>query len=102
MTQLPISSPKVRETPEDQDIARLARALGHPVRVAILRYLKNCGGCLCGSLVDVFPLAQSTISQHLKKLKEAGWIQGDIDGPRTCYCINPTAMNQFEGLLGNL
>lgn len=83
---------------DDAQLARLAAALGHPARVAIVRFLQDKGECICGEIVDVLPLAQSTVSQHLKVLKEAGWIMGETDGPRTCYCINPDALQRFQSL----
>lgn len=81
---------------EDAQLARLASALGHPARVAIVRFLQRRGECVCGEIVDVLPLAQSTVSQHLKVLKEAGWIMGAVQGPRTCYCLNPDALERFQ------
>jgi len=72
----------------DQQLAAFAKALAHPARVAILRVLAEHGTCICGQVVEVLPLAQSTVSQHLKELKEAGLIQGEVDGPRMCYCID--------------
>ena len=74
----------------DNRIARYAKALGHPARVAILRLLASRQSCICGDIVDVLPISQSTVSQHLKELKAAGLIHGEIDGPRICYCINET------------
>jgi ArsR family transcriptional regulator, arsenate/arsenite/antimonite-responsive transcriptional repressor len=76
-------------TPKDVELAQLAKALGHPARVAIIRLLLSDGDCVCGAIVDRLPLAQATVSQHLKVLKDAGWITGTIDGPRVCYCIKP-------------
>jgi ArsR family transcriptional regulator len=90
------------QTAADEELARLARALGHPHRVAILRYLRNCNACVCGQIVEQLPIAQSTVSQHLKKLKEAGWIEGEIEGPRTCYCINEQAFARFRDLIKSL
>jgi DNA-binding transcriptional ArsR family regulator len=75
-------------TVRDNRLARYAKALGHPARVAILRVLAEKRACMCGDIVELLPIAQSTVSQHLKELKDAGLIQGDIDGPRVCYCIN--------------
>jgi ArsR family transcriptional regulator, arsenate/arsenite/antimonite-responsive transcriptional repressor len=69
--------------------ADLAKALAHPVRIRILEILAGRKTCVCGGLVGQLPLAQSTVSQHLKELKEAGLIRGTIDGPRTCYCLDP-------------
>ena len=90
----------IQET--DAEFARLAAALGHPARVAIVRFLKERGVCICGEIVQVLPLAQSTVSQHLKTLKEAGLVQGETDGPRSCYCINPAALDRLRALLGEL
>lgn len=75
----------------DNRIARYAKALAHPARVAILRVLIQRNACVCGDLVDELPLSQSTVSQHLKELKEAGLIQGDIEGRTVCYCIDAKA-----------
>ena len=69
-------------------LAKFAKALGHPTRIAILKHLKNQSCCFTGDLVDVFPLAQSTVSQHLKELKNAGLIQGQLKSPKIKYCIN--------------
>ena len=69
-------------------LARFAKALGHPTRIAILKHLENQSCCFTGDLVDVFPLAQSTVSQHLKELKDAGLIQGELKSPKIKYCIN--------------
>lgn len=86
----------------DTELARLAAALAHPARVAIVRFLKEKGVCICGEIVDVLPLAQSSVSQHLKTLKEAGIVQGETDGPRSCYCINPAVLDRLRVLLGEL
>jgi DNA-binding transcriptional ArsR family regulator len=86
----------------DQELAGLARALSHPARVAIVRYLASRGTCVCGEIVDVLPLAQATVSQHLKVLKEAGLVQGEVDGPRTCYCVNPETVKRFQSLVASL
>ncbi|GAB4408396.1 MAG: metalloregulator ArsR/SmtB family transcription factor [Bacteroidia bacterium] len=75
-------------TEEQAQIARYAKALSHPARVWILQFLDRVDGCIVGDLVRVLPLAQSSVSQHLRELKEAGLIQGDIDPPRVRYCIN--------------
>lgn len=82
-------------TPEQEDLARWAKALGHPARIAILEILARRGGCICGELVDELPLAQATVSQHLKALKTAGLIEGTIDGPRSCYSISGSAFAQM-------
>ena len=83
----------------DHDLATLARGLGHPLRVTIFRKLLDQGECLCGDLVASLPRAQSTVSQHLKILKETGWVSGEIDGPRVCYCANRKALERFQELL---
>ena len=80
------SSTAVANEQPDTELALLAKALGHPARVQILRLLLARDSCFCGEIVDQFPLAQATVSQHLKVLKDAGLIIGEIDGPRTCYC----------------
>jgi len=89
-------------TPRDVELARLAKALGHPARVAIVRLLLSDGDCVCGAIVDRLPLAQATVSQHLKVLKDAGWITGTIDGPRVCYCIKPQTGPRFLDLVQEL
>ena len=75
-------------TVRDNRIARYAKALSHPARVAILHLLSQKSACVCGDIVDELPLSQSTVSQHLKELKEAGLIKGEIDGVKVCYCID--------------
>ena len=80
---------------KEQDLAEFAKALAHPARIAILKVLARHNECICGEIVDVLPLAQSTVSQHLKELKNAGLITGTIDGPRSCYCINWKAFEKF-------
>ncbi len=71
-----------------KELARFAKALGHPTRIAILQHLENQSCCFTGDLVEVFPLAQSTISQHLKELKDVGLIQGELESPKIRYCID--------------
>lgn len=92
----------VEGTRADQELAAFAKALGHAVRVQIIRMLVRRQVCVCGDIVDVLPLAQSTVSQHLKVLKESGLIRGEISGPRTCYCIEPRALRRLKALLGSL
>ena len=70
------------------EMARIAKALGHPARIEILKLLLERQACICGTIVDAIPLSQATVSQHLKELKKAGLIKGTIDGPRVCYCID--------------
>jgi ArsR family transcriptional regulator len=86
----------------DDELAEFAKAIGHPTRVQILRILVRKSGCVCGDIVDELPLAQSTVSQHLKVLKECGLIRGDVDGPRVCYCIEPRALRRLKALIGSL
>jgi DNA-binding transcriptional ArsR family regulator len=80
---------------KEQELAAFAKALSHPARIAILSKLAKRNECICGELVEALPLAQSTVSQHLKELKTAGLIDGTIDGPRSCYCINWKAFERL-------
>jgi hypothetical protein len=80
---------------QDEHLAKLAKALSHPARIAILKWLASLRACMCGDLVDRLPLAQSTVSQHLKVLKEAGLIKGSIEPPKTCYCLDREALSTF-------
>ncbi|MBE2219445.1 MAG: winged helix-turn-helix transcriptional regulator [Ignavibacteria bacterium] len=86
-------------TTTQNELASLAKALGHPARVAIIEYLANSNSCVCGDIVDVIPLAQATVSQHLKELKQAGLIQGSIEGNTICYCINGEMWKKFSTML---
>lgn len=85
-----------------EELARLTWALAHPARVRIVQLLVSRTSCVCGEIVDEMPLAQSTVSQHLKILKESGLVQGEVDGPRTCYCINEEALGRLKQLVGKL
>ena len=87
---------------KDTKLAQLAKALSHPARIAILRTLAEKNRCLCGEIVDTLPLAQSTVSQHLKELKKAQLIVGEIEGPKSCYCINWETLKEFSGWIGEL
>ena len=107
----PAVGPAVREAPDtrpvegakaDEELALLAKALGHPARVQIVRLLVRREACVCGDIVDELPLAQSTVSQHLKVLKDAGLIRGEIDGPRVCYCVEPRTLRRLKALVGSL
>ena len=89
-------------TSVDVELAGLAKALGHPARVAIVRMLAEGGECVCGDIVSRLPLAQATVSQHLKVLKQAGLIQGEIDPPRVCYCIQPETLKRLQTLVGDI
>jgi DNA-binding transcriptional ArsR family regulator len=73
---------------DTDELASLCKALGHPARIKILKHLLKEDRCICGRIVEVLPLAQSTVSQHLKILKESGLVQGEIEGPKTCYCVD--------------
>ena len=86
-------------SPKDVKLAKLIKAMAHPARIAILRELVQRDSCICGDLVEVIPLAQSTISQHLKALKDVGLIKGEIDGPTVCYCINSENWNAMTSKL---
>jgi len=92
--------------PTDETVAAWARALAHPARVQILRTLAARGTCVCGQIVEVLPLAQSTVSQHLKVLKEAGLVRGEVDGPRSCYCLDAAVVraagDALRALFGTL
>ena len=85
--------------PLQNRIADLAKALGHPARVAILQFLANQNSCMCGDIVEELPLSQATVSQHLAELKRVGLIKGEIDGPKMCYCIDKKAWNEAKTLL---
>jgi len=89
-------------TDEQNRIADLAKALAHPARVAIIQHLLKVNSCVCGDLVEVLPLAQATVSQHLKELKQIGIIQGEINPPRVCYCINETVWQEAKTIFGDL
>ncbi len=96
------SAPPATEAEANEQLARLTKALAHPARVAIIRLLLREDGCIVGDIVDELPLAQSTVSQHLKQLKDAGLIRGDIDGPRVCYCVEPARIAEFKTLVASL
>lgn len=80
-------------TSKQNQIATIAKALGHPARIAILEYLMTVDECICGDIVNELPLAQPTVSQHLKELKNAGIIKGNVEGNAICYCINEKTIN---------
>lgn len=86
----------------DDELAVLAKAIAHPARVQIMRILARKTNCVCGDIVDELPLAQSTVSQHLKVLKEAGLIRGEVDGPRVCYCVEPRALRRLKVLVAGM
>lgn len=87
-------------------LAELAKALSHPARIKILQILTDMNVCMCGDIVELLPLSQSTVSQHLKELKKTGLIKGEIEGPKVCYCVNKQmiekAKEAFNDLLSNV
>jgi ArsR family transcriptional regulator len=88
--------------PTEVLLARWAKALAHPARIRILKTIAQRNECICGEIVDVLPLAQATVSQHLKELKSVGLIKGEIDGPRSCYCIDPEAIEHLSSSINVL
>lgn len=89
-------------TEQQNELARLAKVLGHPARIAILEHLLESETCTCGPLVDVLGLAQATVSQHLKELKTIGLIKGNIEGTSVCYCIDEERWKEVEQLISSL
>jgi ArsR family transcriptional regulator len=89
-------------TQKEQELADMAKAMSHPARIAILKLLAERNECICGEIVEMLPLAQSTVSQHLKELRNAGLIDGTIDGARSCYCINWKAFEKFNAGMNSL
>ena len=95
--------PRTRRQPAaERELAELAKALGHPARIRILRLLLARHACVAGAIVERLPLAQSTVSQHLKVLREAGLVSACADGPRVCYCIDPRAIARLKSLVAEL
>jgi ArsR family transcriptional regulator len=92
------TAPRLSRSPSvnADELAKLAWAIAHPARVKILSILLTRSTCVCGELVDAMPLAQSTVSQHLKILKESGLVQGEIDGPKVCYCVNSDMLSRLK------
>lgn len=82
-------------------IAKIAKGLSHPARIAILEFLLTKDSCVCGDIVDELPLAQATVSQHLKELKRLGLIKGEISGTKVCYCINQSNWTTYKTILAN-
>lgn len=89
-------------TEKQNAIAALAKAMGHPARVAIIEYLMKVDTCICGDIVNELPLAQPTVSQHLKELKNARLIKGNIEGNAVCYCINEEAIEKLQSYFANV
>lgn len=91
------------DTPLDAEkFAGICRALGHPARVRIVFHLLENNTCVCGRIVEILPLAQSTVSQHLKILKQSGLVTGIVNGPRSCYCIDRDLLKRFKNMVKNL
>jgi len=102
-----MATAKIQDFTSDEIfLADIAKALSHPARIKIMKILSGMDACVCGELVNLLPLAQATVSQHLKELKRVGLIQGDIDGPKVCYCINnkslEKALKNFQNYLVKL
>ncbi len=95
-------SKKTEFSAKDQKVADFAKAMAHPARIAILRTLAKKGSCICGEIVEILPLAQSTVSKHLQDLKDAGIIMGEVKGPKSCYCINWKALKDVFGTFGGI
>lgn len=89
-------------TEQQNKMAVLAKALGHPARIAIIEYLLKVNACICGDIVNELPLAQPTVSQHLKELRNAGLIKGNIEGTAICYCIDETAFEILKDYFSNV
>jgi len=85
-----------------QNLSEFAKAISHPARISILKTIAEKQECICGEIVEVLPLAQSTVSQHLKDLKEIGLIKGEVEGAKSCYCINWKKVEEFEREIGKL
>ncbi len=89
-------------TNKQNEMAAVMKALAHPARIAIVEHLLKVNNCVCGDIVDVLPLAQPTVSQHLKELKNAGIIKGEIEGTSICYCIDPDNWQKFQKTINAL
>lgn len=89
-------------TTKENKLAKMAKALAHPARIAILRFLSKKQSCMCGDIVEELPLSQSTVSQHLKELKEAGLITGEIEGAKVCYCIDEKQWKAAQAAINQL
>jgi ArsR family transcriptional regulator, arsenate/arsenite/antimonite-responsive transcriptional repressor len=89
-------------TEKQNQIAIMAKALGHPARIAIMEYLMKVDSCICGDIVNELPLAQPTVSQHLKELKNAGLIKGNIEGTAICYCIDENALELLQSYFAGI
>jgi DNA-binding transcriptional ArsR family regulator len=99
--ETPLLEPDTR-SPGNEELATLFKALAHPVRLKIIEHLQRVSCCICGEIVEILPLSQSTVSQHLKHLKGAGLIKGEIEGPRTCYCVDHAVLNRLKKAVAGL
>jgi DNA-binding transcriptional ArsR family regulator len=95
-------SKKSEFTKNDAWLADIGKALSHPARIRILKILSGMNICMCGDIVNLLPLSQSTVSQHLKELKRVGLIKGEIEGPKVCYCINEQTLSKAKKEIENL
>lgn len=89
-------------TEEQNEISSLLKAIAHPARIAIMEYLVKVDACICGEIVNELPLAQPTVSQHLKELKTAGLIKGSIEGTSICYCVDKTAISRIQAYFSGI
>ena len=97
-----IKSGQMNTDLDAETFAAICKALAHPIRVQIVNYLQRIDKCFCGDIVELLPLAQSTVSQHLKCLKDAGLIKGEVEGPKTCYCLDKDKLEKFSRLVADL
>ena len=102
MGEMEIPPESASENSDEQRLALICKALGHPARVRILKHLLEMDRCICGEIVRILPLAQSTVSQHLKSLKDAGLVNGQIEGPATCYCVDRGGLERFKEMVASL
>lgn len=101
--EIKVAKAKTEEfTKWEIELAAIAKALAHPARIKILSLLNRKNVCITGELVDLLPLAQSTVSQHLKELQSIGLIKGEVEGPKMCYCIEPKMMKKVKSAFNNL
>lgn len=95
-------NPIINKPMNTEQLAKIFKALGHPTRIKIVEHLIDMNTCVCGEIVNIFPYSQSTISQHLKLLKESGIVCGEIEGPKTYFCVDKAVLNQFKHYIQNL
>lgn len=101
--QVMINKPLLQYDEVDEEmLAAMCKALAHPARIRILKHLIEVDSCICGEIVSVLPLAQSTVSQHLKVLKEAGLVNGELEGPAVCYCVDKDVLHSFKEAVAGL